>query len=138
MAEIDLPFDELMREPMLKGEKICTSRTKRYGKPGDTFKAFDADYQILAITRMPVRVVANYLYPIEGFATPEGFKAMWCRLHPRLGYVGDLPVYVHFFIKRTEPPTKTPGPTPPAQVTRLIRADADAERSHRADQMEVT
>jgi hypothetical protein len=51
--KVKIPFQERWRGAMLEQHKVCTSRNKRYGKPGDTFQAFDADFEIVAGQNYP-------------------------------------------------------------------------------------
>lgn len=97
--QIEIPFSEQFRDPMLRGRKNFTTRNKRYGKAGDTFPAFGAGFVLQKVTKIPLGYVARFLYRGEGFDTPEAFIRCWQKLHPRKGYVPGQSVYVHFFTK---------------------------------------
>lgn len=97
---VTIPFQEDFKDPMLEGRKNYTSRTKKYGKPGDTFTCFGTTFTIEGVVKAPLWYVAQYLYQGEGFATREDFIKCWERLHPRKGYVPDQQVWVHFFLKK--------------------------------------
>ena len=99
--KVNIPFMEQFREPMLDGTKTCTSRTKKYGKEGDTFEAFGVMFEIQRVYRLPLRIVASRLYTDEGFNQPKDFINIWRRLHSRKGYDPEQRVNVHFF-KRSE------------------------------------
>ena len=99
MSEIYLPFKEEFKGEMLTGGKTCTSRTKKYGKPGDVFERWGAMFKIVEIKKMALQDVADKLYRKEGFFSPVDFIACWEELHPRVGWVPDQIVYVHFFQK---------------------------------------
>ena len=95
MKEINLPFRKQFELPMLNGQKVCTTRTKIYGKVGDRFPAFGAKFEIIAICSSVAMWVGNYLYKEEGFEQPGEFHKLWEKLHPRLRR--DAIVFVHFF-----------------------------------------
>ena len=95
MSEINLPFRKQFELPMLNGQKVCTTRTKIYGKVGDEFLAFGASFEFVAICSSVAMWVGNYLYKEEGFEQPGEFHKLWEKLHPRLRR--DAIVFVHFF-----------------------------------------
>ena len=100
--KINLPFRKEFRDKILSGQKTCTSRTKQYGKFGDTFEAFGAEFTITHLERAnkygyTLFDIAHYHYREEGFDTPEEFIECWKKIHPRKGYDPDQTVYVHFF-----------------------------------------
>lgn len=102
--EVKIPFQERWREKMLSGPtmlrgvpKTCTSRTSPYGQPGDTFQAFGATFELLAVRPLTLGVVAMYFAPAEGCASPDAFKEVWIELHPRKGWKPNQLVYVHQF-----------------------------------------
>ena len=85
---------------MLAGRKVCTSRSRRSGRPGDIFEAFGAHFELRAIERLPLGHVKERLYLQEGCESPEEFQRAWSELHPRKGFVTELPVYVHWFARK--------------------------------------
>jgi len=74
-----------------------TSRTKRYGKAGDTFEAFGVEFRITGIERMPLEIVAYGFYEEEGFGSPEVFIEIWEKIHPIKKFQPSQKVYAHFF-----------------------------------------
>jgi len=86
---------------MLSGLKVCTSRSRRFGRPGDTFEAFGADFELRAIGRLSLRHVRDRLYLQEGCESLEEFQRAWSELHPRKGFVPERLVYVHWFVRKT-------------------------------------
>ncbi len=99
---IDIPFCQDMKRATLDGIKSCTSRTRRFGKPGDTFTlnhvgGASAHFMITSVKKLPIKQVADTLYRQEGFKTPEDFKRLWRQIHPITGYRADTEVYVHYF-----------------------------------------
>ena len=98
--EVTIPFLGVFEDAMLKGYKIQTARTKRYGRLGDTFTAFGQKFVITRVFQYFLSTVAKYNYRIEGLDSPEQFQEIWKRLHPRKGYRPDDKVWVHVF-KRT-------------------------------------
>jgi len=109
-----IPFSQDMAQQTLAGRKTCTSRTKRYGKPGDTFTLIEAgrqsEYMLWDIRRYHLQIVAERLYRREGFDTSDAFIAKWKTLHPAAGYQPDQVVYVHYYqeIKRGGQPHAWP------------------------------
>jgi hypothetical protein len=94
--KVKIPFQPEFELPVLMGQKKCTSRTKRYGRAGDTFEVFGASFRLTGIYRMPLSGVLA-LYEAEGFKSPEAFIACWNRLHPRRKFQPDQKVWVHWF-----------------------------------------
>ena len=99
MAEICIPFLAEFKERMLSGQKTFTSRTKRYGREGDIFKAFGHLFALTAVYKGSLRFVANKRYLDEGFPNTEAFIEVWKRLHPRKGYDPNQTVWIHRFKK---------------------------------------
>jgi hypothetical protein len=95
-----LPFQPRWREAMLSGRKVCTSRSRRFGRPGDTFQAFGTGFELRAIERLPLLHVKDHLYLQEGCESPDEFQRAWNELHPRRGFVPEQPVYVHWFVRK--------------------------------------
>ena len=97
---VRIPFQQRWRESMLTGNKVCTSRGRRFGKPGDTFEAFGADFELQAVEKMPLGDVKDSLYLQEGCESPEEFQRVWTKLNPRRGFVPEQQVHVHWFIRK--------------------------------------
>ncbi len=98
MAEVRIPFLPEFCARMVNGEKTCTSRTKKYGKSGDTFGAFGKTFIITR--RVEAKTLADVgarLFQEEGFKTPRQFVDVWNRLHPQKGFTPNKMVYVHHF-----------------------------------------
>lgn len=101
MGEIKIPFNDWSKERLERGDKIATTRTKKYGNIGDTFlvdfHATMEEYELLAIFPLTLENVAKYLYHIEGAKSPDEFKEVWCQIHKRMGWEPCRIVYVHLF-----------------------------------------
>lgn len=95
--KITLPFREEFKDVLLRGRKTWTTRTKRYGKVGDTFEAFGQAFQLRGHLKMPLGAVAHRGFFEEGFDAPIEFIQVWCRIHPRKGYDPQQEVGVHCF-----------------------------------------
>ena len=94
--KVKIPFKERFREPMLKGVKKWTSRTKRCGHVNDEFEAFGQTFVITKVEKMLLRHVAkNYIE--EGFTSEDELIAFWNKLHPRKGFQPSQLVWVHEF-----------------------------------------
>lgn len=101
MSKIDIPFCNEMKELLYTNKKLATTRNKRYGGVGDTFdvvfKGTILTYEILAVFCLSLYDVAKELYFIEGFLSSMEFRECWVRLHSRIGWTPDKPVFVHIF-----------------------------------------
>lgn len=102
--KIHLPFLPMFGPAMLADIKICTARTSRKGKPGDTFDAFGATFELLSVEDVALCEVRS-LWREEGCRSPEHFQAVWNGIHPRTGYQPTQRVYLHRF-KRLQDPTR--------------------------------
>lgn len=101
--KIEIPFSEEMARMALTNRKFCTSRNKKYGSVGDTFRLEDdqsfGDFEIVAIVRRPLWFVACCWHLAEGFERQGGFIKIWHTLHPKLGWEPDKEVWVHWFVR---------------------------------------
>jgi len=95
--KVEISFLEMFRESMLRGDKIMTTRSRKYGDKGDTFDKFGHTFIITLVKKLPVGLVANEFYDAEGFDTPEEFIKVWERIHPKVGYQPERDYYVHLF-----------------------------------------
>lgn len=93
---VKIPFKEQFKDRMLLGTKTFTSRTKRMGKPKDTFEAFGATFKIKDVLRMKLDTVAGF-YEEEGCDSREDFIEIWKLIHPRNGFDPEQWVFVHEF-----------------------------------------
>ncbi len=94
-----LPFREAMLALVRTGTKTVTSRTKRYGSPGDRLAVGEPGETVtlIEVERLTLECVAAWRYSEEGFASPDEFKRAWCEIHPRKGWVPEQLVWVHEF-----------------------------------------
>jgi len=90
---------------MLEDIKTWTSRTKWYGKEGDTFEAFNTNFVIVDRLLIPLKQVADHFVE-EGFETREGFISTWKQVHPYKGFDPDWSVHVHVFRRLEDETTK--------------------------------
>lgn len=81
---------------MLKDIKIWTSRTRRYGKPGDHFFAFGHEFLIEKIERRTLGDVADH-YREEGCESWDDFVDVWNDIHRQKGFSLWQRVFVHIF-----------------------------------------
>jgi len=95
--KIRLPFYPEFRERMLSGQKTGTSRTRKFGDVGDTFDAFGEVFEIVSVNLMQLGDVKQYHFKHEGFSSPEGFVAIWKRIHPIAGFRPFQKVWYHEF-----------------------------------------
>jgi len=101
MSEINIPFNKWSKERLKAKVKLATTRTKRYGKEGDTFVVHlgqvDYKFELLAVFQLSLYDVASKLYYIEGAESPLAFRKVWEQIHPRSAWEPDKKVYVHLF-----------------------------------------
>ena len=57
-----IPFLEYWKEKMLNGKKTCTSRVRKYGNVGSTFKEFGATFEITDIKEIVLGEVGKKYY----------------------------------------------------------------------------
>lgn len=86
MTEIKIPFLPEFEDDMKYGQKVMTTRSKKYGKPGDTFNIFDTDFTILSVFKLELWQVKAFFYAAEGFFDSKEFIKIWNKIHYRLGY----------------------------------------------------
>jgi hypothetical protein len=72
--EIRIPFRSDMIGLILEGKKTCTTRTRKYGREGDTFSIGSNVFVITEVKKMRLIDIVNTLYEEEGFTSPVEFK----------------------------------------------------------------
>ena len=101
--KIHIPFYSRFKKPMLDETKTLTSRTKKYGKPRDTFEAFGAEFILLAIEEHPLSFVAEH-WREEGCSSKQDFIDVWNKIHSWKGFIPNWIVQVHIFKKLDRKP----------------------------------
>lgn len=97
------PFTEDMAQASLEGRKTATSRTKRYGKVGDTFYIEDVLFEITDVSQHLLEWIATMRYEREGFLSPQAFRYKWEKLHPHKGFVPEQRVWFHEYRFQSSP-----------------------------------
>lgn len=97
MKEIIIPFRTEFKDRMLSGQKIMTSRTKKYGELGDCFEAFGRCFVLRAVFKERLARVAHAYFSQEGFTSVAEFIYCWSKLHPRKGFAPWQDVWCHRF-----------------------------------------
>ena len=100
--KIDIPFLPEFEESMLSGKKKATTRTKRYGEPGDWFLAFGKTFVLTWVYETMLESVAYHFYFEEGFESRQEFIDCWDRLHPRIKFWKnpERTAYLHRFVPK--------------------------------------
>lgn len=98
--KIDMPFLRESKEAMLSGKKRASTRTRRYGYPGDWFKQFGRTFMLTSVQRTFLDIVVSDHYLEEGFNSSGEFIECWDRLHPRVPYA-QRPTRVVFYHRFT-------------------------------------
>ena len=96
MTEIKIPFNKWSKERLEEGIKVCTSRSKVYGKVGDTFSVDGKCYLLMGVIQMPLWFVKKFLYGLEGARDSMEFEQVWRDIF-RGEFNPDKLVWVHFF-----------------------------------------
>ena len=97
MSEISIPFNEWSKERLKAQLKRATTRYKKYGEVGDTFKVDDYTYELELVIQVPLWFVIEDLYESEGADSLDELKQVWCEIHTQKGYRPfDLVWYHHF------------------------------------------
>jgi len=99
-CEVKIPFMADFKDSMLGDTKTWTSRTKRYGKPGDIFPAFNQTFILLAVERHTLKDIAENHWREEGCTNQEHFQTVWKKLHKKKGWQPDQLVHVHIFMRK--------------------------------------
>lgn len=104
MPEIKIPFQPEFEASMLSGKKTATTRTRRYGYPGDWFKAFGRVFVLTEVYPTFLDVVVGLHSLEEGFNSIQEFIDCWDRLHPHITYLQrpSRSVYFHRFATKSE------------------------------------
>jgi hypothetical protein len=99
LNKIDLPFQSEWESAMLSGKKTATTRTRRYGYPGNQFKAFGRVFTLTEVYPIFLSVAISLHYLEEGFNSPQEFIDLWNRLHRGVPYRKrpDRKVFFHRF-----------------------------------------
>jgi len=89
----------------VEGRKIATTRGEKKGEIGDTFLIPDPRpetsgdaflFQLIEVMAVDLETVANIYFRLEGFDSPEAFRATWRKLHRGHYSTGKL-YHIHFF-----------------------------------------
>jgi len=100
MSEIEIPFNKWSRDRLEQGQKTATTRTSRYGDPGDTFVVDGRKYELTHVIKVELEVVARHFWGVEGCNYPNQFCEVWKEIHPHKGYEPDWEVWLHLFTEQ--------------------------------------
>jgi len=81
--KVYMPFLERFREPMLKGTKTWTSRSRKMGSPKDTFPAFGHEFEIVKVERRLLDDILNH-WQEEGLESRDEACKVWLTIHRKL------------------------------------------------------
>lgn len=109
--EVNIPFQPEFKDSMLAGNKTATTRTSRFGRPGDWFPAFGRIFVLTEVYQIRLSLAIYRFHQDEGFSSPGEFINCWDRLHPRVTYAERRArlVYLHRFTitQKAYPQTRT-------------------------------
>lgn len=97
MTEIELPFNMWSRIRIDSQQKKATSRYKKYGTVGDTFKVENKNYELELVIKLPLWFVSEDLYRSEGADTLQEFIGIWKEIHPKKDFRPFDEVWYHHF-----------------------------------------
>ncbi len=100
MLRIQIPFRPHFKDAIIGGHKIATSRTTKYGSPGDEFEAFGYVFVLERQERARLGIVAAMHYAEEGFSSKSQFITEWIDDHPERGYHTEQKVWLHWFQRK--------------------------------------
>ena len=81
----ELKFTKWSLERIAAGKKFATCRRTEH----------TGDKRVFAITAMPLRIVRDFLYAVEGAKSPAEYEKVWRSIH-RGHFNPEQIVYVHF------------------------------------------
>lgn len=93
----EIPFNKYFESSICNGVKTATSRTKRYGYTGDSFKAFGRCFVLTSVDKRQLGEIANHHFEEEGFNSSQEFIDFWNKLHPRKRFQVGQYIYFHKF-----------------------------------------
>jgi hypothetical protein len=83
---------------MREGIKIWTSRTRRYGKPGDQFVAFNTRFVIESVEKKTLEEILSH-WKEEGCDSREDAENLWKTIHPLRKFDLKEQFFTHIFRK---------------------------------------
>lgn len=97
MSEIDIPFNDWSTKRHKYGEKTATTRTKKYGSPGDRFTDAGRTYELTHVVKVPLEIVAESFNRYEGAEGRFEFEQVWKDIHYKRGFEPDWDVWLHLY-----------------------------------------
>jgi len=99
--EIEIPFNDWSKQRLKAGVKLATTRSKKYGVIGDTFKVEHRgnvyNFELMAVHKTQLYIVTRDFYYLEGASSEHEFVNVWKDIHKKAGYQPYKEVYIHFF-----------------------------------------
>jgi hypothetical protein len=92
-----LPFRPEFWGPITTGRKTVTSRTRKFGEPGDLLDTSVGPVRLLEVFQTTLEDVRDHLWTKEGVHGPNDFERVWKEIHPRKGFDPAQEVWVHRF-----------------------------------------
>lgn len=99
MSDVRIPFNTWSKLRLQDGKKSATSRSKRYGKPGDTFEVDGDVFAILHVEKVSLGFVAEFMFKAEGCQNPQEFREVWKAIHIKRGFDPHEVVWLHTFYR---------------------------------------
>lgn len=93
---VNIPFNAWSRSRLKQCIKVCTSRNRKYGEPGDTFMVDGKHYEIKLVLNLQLWFVRDFLYSLEGAESPDEFENVWKGIYYGR-FDANKYVWTHFF-----------------------------------------
>lgn len=92
-----LPFLPMFHPYLRNGTKTATTRSKKYGEPGEIVESPIGPLRILSVERKTLRDVRDNWWREEGVANPSQFEKVWADIHPGTGFRPNDMKWFHLF-----------------------------------------
>ena len=94
--KIDIEFNRWGKRRITDNKKRATTRLKKKGEQGDHFFVGDRCYVLTDVVQIPLRMVVNNFYKIEGAKTKAELKRIWNECYPKVPYEQNEEKFVFF------------------------------------------
>lgn len=97
MRKVNIPFHDRFKIAIASGNKIMTTRSKRYGHIGDYFILPETSIRcmIMGVEKMKLGFIVKNFFKEEGFNSEKDFIDFWITIHRT--YEADKEYYLHTF-----------------------------------------
>lgn len=99
MRIVSIPFNQWSKRRIAEGKKTATSRSSKYGEPGDRFWCNGVLWKLTDVIEIPLQEVIDKHFRVEGAVTRKELINVWNEIHPKHTYERNpnRPVWFHRF-----------------------------------------